>query len=194
MGTFCWAGGVVWELCWLFEKWSEVLIKNVIFIVTCIHPRISTVFLLRPPGVDSDYEIQIQSVKLYELLFETIQHLHSAERKIKEERRKTCRVKNAYDAPFGFFFHEFIRRISRIYVHLKNYNLSSLFLSSSPEQATAVQRNLNREHIFEVFTRDFHRWSENLFVANNLLIEKINRETLQYQPKEISRVFERLET
>lgn len=31
---------------------------------------------------------------------------------------------------------------------------------------------------FRVFTRDFHRRSENFFVANNLLIEKINRETL----------------
>lgn len=72
------------------------------FIVTCIQPQTPN-FPLRPPEVEFDYEIQIQSVKLYDLMFETIQHLHSAEGKVKEEARETCHVKNAYDSPFRFF-------------------------------------------------------------------------------------------
>lgn len=67
----------------------------------------------RPPEVDNCG--WIQSVKLYELMLKTVSlftHLHHKEIK---QTKKTCHVRNAYDS----LFHEFIRRISQIYVHLK---------------------------------------------------------------------------
>lgn len=62
-------------------------------------------------------------------------------------------------------FHEFIRRISQIYVHLKNYNLLLLFLFHfipreeknvfCSKQADEGRKKLYREHIFKLLMLNF---------------------------------------
>lgn len=69
-----------------FLEIKEKKLSSMIFNRHLPSPPNHNCFLLRPPEVESDYEIQIQSVNLYELMFETIQLLPKVKGKKKKER------------------------------------------------------------------------------------------------------------
>lgn len=172
MGTLCWAGGVVRKLCWV----SECFWKKVTFIVIPSHPR--TTFSSTTGGRkwlrDSNTKCKVIWVNAWDNSAFT-----PKESQRRSERDMPCKERIWLSVSFlsSLFdvFPEFMYTLKIIifgccfYSRLQAKDEKNVLRCRTSNSRT--KKSLPRTY-FRVFTRDFHRRSENFFVASNLLIEK----------------------